>query len=152
MMTEVNLIRVLLVDDHAVVRQGLRMFLSLDPELEVIGEASDGNQGLDMILELKPDVVLLDMELPGIPGNEIALRVREQNTHTGLFVPTGATGAFVADFTGLIDLRGWTQVDISAWAADWDQTEITVPVPFARANATWDNVRYYCDRMHKVLG
>lgn len=74
----------------------------------------------------------------GLPNSFV--RVREQNTHTGLFVPTGATGAFVADFTGLIDLRGWTQVDISAWAAGWDQTEITVPVPFARANATWDNV------------
>jgi DNA-binding NarL/FixJ family response regulator len=59
-------IRILLVDDHAVVRQGLRMFLALDPELCVVGEAQDGQEALEQARELKPDVVLMDLLMPGM--------------------------------------------------------------------------------------
>ena len=61
-------IRILVVDDHSVVRQGLRMFLALDPELEVVGEAADGAEGLSMARELKPDVVLMDLLMPVMDG------------------------------------------------------------------------------------
>ena len=61
-------IRVLLVDDHHVVRQGLRMFLSLDPELEVIGEAVNGSEGVRLARELKPDVILMDLLMPVMDG------------------------------------------------------------------------------------
>ena len=61
-------IRILIVDDHSVVRQGLKMFLSLDPELEVVGEASNGREGLEMIEELRPDVVLMDLLMPVVDG------------------------------------------------------------------------------------
>ena len=61
-------IRILLVDDHAVVRQGLRMFLNLDSDLEVIGEAVDGQQGVQMARELHPDVVLMDLLMPIMDG------------------------------------------------------------------------------------
>lgn len=61
-------IRILLVDDHAVVRQGLRMFLNLDSDLEVIGEAVDGQQGIQMARELRPDVVLMDLLMPVMDG------------------------------------------------------------------------------------
>ncbi len=61
-------IRILLVDDHAVVRQGLRMFLTLDSDLEVVGEAADGQQALQMARELKPDVVLMDLLMPVMDG------------------------------------------------------------------------------------
>ena len=61
-------IRILLVDDHAVVRQGLRMFLNLDSDLEVIGEAVDGQQGVQMARELRPDVVLMDLLMPIMDG------------------------------------------------------------------------------------
>jgi two-component system, NarL family, response regulator LiaR len=63
-------IRLLLVDDHAVVRQGLRMFLTLDPDFEIVGEATDGNSALRMARELKPDVVLMDLLMPGMDGIE----------------------------------------------------------------------------------
>jgi len=53
-------IRILLVDDHSVVRKGLRTFLSYDPELEVVGEAADGAEALSKARELKPDVVVMD--------------------------------------------------------------------------------------------
>ncbi len=61
-------IRILLVDDHAVVRQGLRMFLSLDGEFEIVGEAMDGKQGLEMARKLRPDVVLMDLLMPVMDG------------------------------------------------------------------------------------
>ena len=61
-------IRVLLVDDHSVVRQGLRMFLDLDAELEVIGEAEDGAEGVRLARELHPDVVIMDLLMPVMDG------------------------------------------------------------------------------------
>ena len=61
-------IRVLITDDHGVVRQGLRMYLGLDPELEVLGEAANGEEALRMVRELRPDVVLMDLLMPVMDG------------------------------------------------------------------------------------
>ena len=63
-------IRILLVDDHSVVRQGLRMFLGMDAELEIIGEASNGIEALERIEELSPDLVLMDLMMPEMGGIE----------------------------------------------------------------------------------
>lgn len=61
-------IQVLVVDDHAVVRQGLRMFLELAPDLEVVGEAANGQEGLELARRLQPDVVLMDLLMPVMDG------------------------------------------------------------------------------------
>ena len=61
-------IRVLIADDHSIVRQGLRMFLGSDPELDIVGEARDGAQALNLARELKPDVVLMDLLMPVMDG------------------------------------------------------------------------------------
>ncbi len=61
-------ITVLIVDDHSVVRQGLRMFLSADPDLEIVGEARDGAQAVRLAHQLHPDVVLMDLRMPGMDG------------------------------------------------------------------------------------
>jgi DNA-binding NarL/FixJ family response regulator len=61
-------IRILIADDHSVVRQGLKMFLGLDPELEVIGEAVDGAEAVRLAHELRPDVVLMDLLMPVMDG------------------------------------------------------------------------------------
>lgn len=63
-------IRLLIVDDHAVVRQGLQMFLRLDHELEIIGEAVNGHQAIELVEELKPDIVLMDLLMPIMGGVE----------------------------------------------------------------------------------
>jgi NarL family two-component system response regulator LiaR len=61
-------IRVLIADDHHVVRQGLRMYLALDPEFEVVGEASNGQEAVEKAQQLKPDVVLMDLIMPVMDG------------------------------------------------------------------------------------
>ncbi len=61
-------IRILVVDDHSVVRQGLRMFLSLDAELEVVGEAANGQEAIQRVKDLRPDVVLMDLLMPVMDG------------------------------------------------------------------------------------
>ena len=61
-------IEILLVDDHAVVRQGLRMFLGLDPDLTVVGEASDGQEAVHKVRALQPDIVLMDLLMPVMDG------------------------------------------------------------------------------------
>jgi two-component system, NarL family, response regulator LiaR len=61
-------IRILIADDHSVVRQGLKMFLGLDPELEVIGEAENGAEAVRLAGELQPDVVLMDLLMPVMDG------------------------------------------------------------------------------------
>jgi len=61
-------IRVLIVDDHSVVRQGLQMFLALDPDIEIIGEAENGRAAIHRARELRPDVVLMDLLMPEMNG------------------------------------------------------------------------------------
>ncbi len=61
-------IRVLIVDDHSVVRQGLQMFLALEPDIEIIGEAQNGREAIHRARELRPDVVLMDLLMPEMGG------------------------------------------------------------------------------------
>ena len=71
-------IRVLIADDHGVVRQGLRMYLGLDPELEVVGEAANGAEALHLAHELKPDVVLMDLLMPVMDGIAATEAIRRE--------------------------------------------------------------------------
>jgi NarL family two-component system response regulator LiaR len=71
-------VRILITDDHGVVRQGLRMFLSLDPEFEVVGEAENGEEAVAMARELRPDVVLMDLLMPVMDGIEATGVIRRE--------------------------------------------------------------------------
>jgi DNA-binding NarL/FixJ family response regulator len=70
--------RILITDDHSVVRQGLRMFLSLDPDLEVVGEAENGQEALAMARDLLPDVVLMDLLMPVMDGIQATQAIRTE--------------------------------------------------------------------------
>lgn len=70
-------IRVLLADDHAVVRQGFRLILSQHPDIEVVGEASNGREAVDKTLELKPDVTVTDIAMPELNGVEVVRQIRQ---------------------------------------------------------------------------
>jgi len=75
-------IRVLIADDHAVVRHGLRMFLGTDPELEIVGEAGDGAEALQMALQSCPDVVLMDLLMPVMDGIQATAAIRREAPDT----------------------------------------------------------------------
>jgi two-component system response regulator NreC len=72
-------IRLLLVDDHAVVRGGLRMLLENEDDMEIVGEASSGSQALQMTGELSPDVVIMDITLPDMSGIEVTKRLKQSH-------------------------------------------------------------------------
>ena len=71
-------IRVLLVDDHAMVRRGMRDFLDLHDDIEVVGEAVDGAEGVERAAELRPDVVVMDLMMPNLDGIEATARIKTE--------------------------------------------------------------------------
>ncbi len=73
-----NTIRVMLVDDHEMVRLGLKSYLNLQPDVEVVAEASDGEEGLAKALEVKPDVVVMDLVMPKMTGVEATLALLKE--------------------------------------------------------------------------
>jgi DNA-binding NarL/FixJ family response regulator len=81
-------IRVLVVDDHAVVREGLRTFLRLQEGIDVVGEAGDGLEAVSEAGRLTPDVVLMDLEMPRLGGVEAMQQIREARTETRVIVLT----------------------------------------------------------------
>ncbi|MBI5943243.1 MAG: response regulator transcription factor [Chloroflexi bacterium] len=82
-------IRILIVDDHAVVRKGLAMVLRLESDLEVVGEAENGRVGLEAAKNLNPDIVLVDLIMPEMDGQEMALALRKSNPKIKIVMLTG---------------------------------------------------------------
>ncbi len=82
-------IRILIVDDHAVVRKGLAMVLRLEPGLEVVGEAHNGRAGLEAAQRLHPDIALVDLVMPEMDGQEMALTLRKSNPDIKIMMLTG---------------------------------------------------------------
>jgi DNA-binding NarL/FixJ family response regulator len=83
---------VLLVDDHPALRAGVRRSLEADPDVTVVGEAADGDEALRLARELDPDVVVLDLDLPGLPGVEVARALRSSRTRVLAFTAHAGRG------------------------------------------------------------
>jgi DNA-binding NarL/FixJ family response regulator len=83
-----KLIRVLVADDHAVVREGVRKVLSKEHGFEVVAEAEDGMKTLALAEEHRPDVIVLDLTMPGVSGLEIAVKLRETASEAGILILT----------------------------------------------------------------
>jgi DNA-binding NarL/FixJ family response regulator len=80
--------KVLIVDDHPLFRNGLRQVIAADARFELVGEAGDGEAALKMILEKKPEVAVLDLNLPGLTGLEIARHLKEKKSRTRVIILT----------------------------------------------------------------
>jgi DNA-binding NarL/FixJ family response regulator len=117
---EDNMIRVLLVDDQPVVRRGLRVRFQLEPDMQVIGEASTGSEALTLAQILTPDVVLMDIEMPDMDGIEatVALRtVVPQSIVVILSIHTDRQTRMKAQAAGavaFVEKRGTTDILLSA--------------------------------------
>ena len=74
-----DMIKVLIVDDHAVVRQGLRTFIDLQEDMTVVGEGADGIEGVDMAMRLQPDIILMDLVMPRLNGVEATQKIVTNN-------------------------------------------------------------------------
>jgi NarL family two-component system response regulator LiaR len=94
-------IRVAIADDHAVVRQGLRTFLELQDDVEVVGEAADGAEAVELVARTEPDVVLLDLVMPRLDGIEATRQIRARSPDTRILVLT----SFADDHTVLPAVR-----------------------------------------------
>lgn len=84
-----SVIRILLVDDHEVVRRGLEMVLKIEPDLQVIGEAANGIEAIEQSQKLQPDLVLLDLKMPGMDGAMVSRAVKQVAPHTRILILTG---------------------------------------------------------------
>lgn len=85
-------IRILVVDDHHIVRQGLVALLTTAPDVRVVGEASDGLEAIDMFLRHRPDIVLMDLRLPKMGGVDAIAQIRQHNPQARVIVLTTFDG------------------------------------------------------------
>ncbi len=91
-MTTQTSIRVLIADDHAVVREGLRALIEAKPDMELIGEAEDGVQAVLLARSLKPDVILLDLMMPRMDGIQAISEIKRENPAARILVLTSFAG------------------------------------------------------------
>ncbi|HXV99393.1 MAG TPA: response regulator transcription factor [Anaerolineae bacterium] len=139
--------RVVLADDHAAVRLGIRIILERAPDVTVVGEANNGLEALRLVEELTPDVLLLDMEMPGLKGVEVAQRLKAADSSVRILalssyddkqyilglLATGASGYLVkeeapenivAAVRGVArGERGWVSQRVAMQIASWNQQE-----------------------------
>lgn len=83
-----DMIKILIADDHLIIRQGLRLILETETDFELIGEASDGNEAVSLCKKLKPDVVLMDLRMPNMDGLTAIEKLRGEQPHIAVVILT----------------------------------------------------------------
>lgn len=83
-------IRILIADDHGIIRSGIRNELATHPDIEVMGDAGDGDEALKMTLELRPDILLLDINMPGLKAHQVLYRLERAKLTTRVIVFTAS--------------------------------------------------------------
>ncbi|MCG3139221.1 MAG: Transcriptional regulatory protein LiaR [Anaerolineae bacterium] len=113
-MTETKTIRVMLVDDHAVVRSGLGAFLMAYDDLELVGEASNGERAIALCQQLQPDVVLMDLMMPGMDGVTATKLIRERQPATQVIALTSFKEKEMVEGVLQVGAIGYLLKDVSA--------------------------------------
>jgi len=130
-------IRILLVDDHAVVRSGLRLFFDLQDDIEVVGEAGDGSEGVAMARRLLPDVVLMDLLMPNMDGVTAIARIKDEHPEIEVVAMTSfieeekVTAALEAGATGYL-LKDASAEEVAAAVRAAAAGEMTLDPQVAR--------------------
>jgi DNA-binding NarL/FixJ family response regulator len=99
-------IRIIIADDHAIFRDGLRRLLATQEDFHVIGEASDGKEAISLTQSLKPDVLLLDLAMPRVPGMEVLRELSKQETPVRTILLTAAIQPFAVTSALQLGARG----------------------------------------------
>jgi len=99
-------IRLIIADDHAIFRDGLRRLLATQPDFQVIGEASDGKEAISLTQSMKPDVLLLDLAMPRVPGMEVLRELSRQETPVRTILLTAAIQPFAVTSALQLGARG----------------------------------------------
>jgi DNA-binding NarL/FixJ family response regulator len=142
-------IRVVLADDHPVARAGIRKYLEKEPDIKVVGEAAGGDEAIRLVNELSPNVLLLDMEMPGMRGTEVARKLQEEKSPVRILalstydnrqyimglLSNGASGYLIKEEVPetIIDAvrgvargeQGWVSRKVAAKMSTWMQSDST---------------------------
>ena len=94
-MAKTSSIKVLIVDDHQVVREGLRRIVQMDGDIEVVGEAESGEEAITKVVNLSPDVVIMDLKMPGMDGIAATREIKQRMPHINILVLTMYADEFI---------------------------------------------------------
>lgn len=125
-----NVISVLLVEDHAIVREGLRLLLDLGDACKVVGEASDGRQAIKLAAELHPDVIVMDIAMPGLNGFEATRRILLEAPDAKVLVLSAHSDDEYVEHMALLGASGFLVKQNSGQALMFAITEIAAGRPY----------------------
>ena len=106
------MIRLLIIDDHEMVREGLKAMLSAEPDFSIVGDAANGEEAFALIERLRPDIILLDVRLPGTSGIEVCRAVTERYPETAVIILTTFTDESLVEQCIKAGARGFIVKDI----------------------------------------
>ena len=118
-------IRILLADDHAVVRQGFRLILNQEPDMEVVGEAGDGAEAVRLVLELRPTLVIMDIAMPRVNGVEATRRILEACTDARVLILSMHKDAVYVRET----LRAGATISVRSRVSQGVTISVVLPLP-----------------------